>query len=134
MAEIVSELMKIVNSAKERKVKLLEKVGIADAKKREHNEKMEAFHKEMSALIVDPRYAHQQEYLTEEVNSLLVDLLNVLVVDVKNISKNDTLPKAQAIAGRLYQDLKLMGRASRFFKDYADYEKMTKKKEQKDDN
>ena len=123
----MSILEDILNKAKKHKEKILSKL---QTENQVHNAKMEELFKEMQGLVTDSRYPNQQEYLIAQIDILLVDLLHILVIDTKSISRQDTLPKAQAIAGRLYNYLEMIGRADKFFKDYQDYLKITKSKEE----
>ena len=127
----MSILDEVVNAAKERTIKFAEKVGIKDVKKREYDDYMTKLGNECREIITDPRYKNQQEYFDRRIEELIQGILYALVVDIKNLNKQDTLSKACAIASQLYVYREWKGWAKDKMDMVIDHEKNLKKEIEK---
>ncbi len=119
-------LEQVVQAAKNRHTELMDRVKSSlkrEPKVNEH-EMLLAEAQECLEELKDPRYIRRQAFLKKLVDNLDDALQHVLAVDVKNLTKEDTLLKAIAIASRREAYKNLLNRSERVIQEYEAYQKI----------
>jgi hypothetical protein len=122
-------LQEIVDAAIDRKNKFLEKIKLKDSKQDEYALKMTALANEAREILTDTRYKGQKEFFDGAIETLREALQYVLVRDIKNIDRQDTLLKACTIAAQLDAYIKILERPQKVLQEVQEWEKTIKKKE-----
>lgn len=117
----------IANAAIVRKNKLMEKLSFRDKKKEEYNKQMTALANECKEIMTDPKYPRQQEFLNSAIETLQESLQHILVRDIKNLNRQDTLLMACTIAAQIEAFKKIMTRPQKVVKEVEEYQKMNER-------
>jgi hypothetical protein len=130
----MSILEDIVKTARDKKTEFTDKLKASFTKKSsdkdaEYHSRMSVLAQECRDITVDIRYPNQQEFLKEAIHTLQEALQYVLVRDIKNLDRRDSLLKVCSIAAQIEAYKMIMERPQKVLREVEEYQKMIKKTE-----